>query len=91
MAISVCVQPNAGKSELVGFSDGAWQVKVSAPPLKGKANLALIALLSRVLGISKSHLSIVKGHTRRRKIINIDGLSDTEVTKRLSSSAASSK
>ncbi|MFC1907514.1 DUF167 domain-containing protein [Chloroflexota bacterium] len=91
MPISVRVHPNAGKSELVGFSDDAWQVKVSAPPVKGKANVALLALLSRALGISRSHLSIVKGHTSRRKIINVDGMSEAEVTKRLSSSAASSK
>lgn len=91
MPISVRVQPNARKSELVGFSDGAWQVKVSAPPVKGKANTALIALLSEVLGVSKSCLHIVKGHTSRNKVIAIDGLGEAEVTKRLSSSAASSR
>ncbi len=91
VAISVRVQPGAGKSGLVGFSDDAWQVKVSAPAEKGKANLALLALLSKALGVSKSHLSIVRGHTGRRKIIDIEGLSEAEVTKRLSASATSSK
>ena len=89
MPIPVRVQPNARKSELVGFSDGAWQVKVSAPPVKGKANAALIALLSEVLSVGKSRLSIVKGHTRRNKVIAVDGLSEAEVIKRLSSSAVS--
>ncbi len=91
MPISVRVQPNAKKSELVGFSDGVWQVRVSVPPVKGKANAALIALLSEVLGVGKSCLHIVKGLTSRNKVIAIDGLGEAEVTKRLSSSAASSR
>ncbi len=89
MPIFVRVQPNARKSELVGFSDGVWQVKVSAPPVKGKANAALIALLSEVLSVGKSRLSIVKGNTRRNKVIAVDGLSEAEVIKRLPSSAVS--
>ncbi len=87
MPISVRVQPNAQKSELIGLSDGVWQVKVSAPPVKGKANTELIALLSRALGVSKSSLSIIKGHTSRSKVIAIDGLSEEEITKRLSASS----
>jgi len=91
MPISVRVQPDARKSELLGFSDGVWQVKVSAPPVKGKANAALIALLSDVLGVGKSQLSIIKGHTSRHKVVAVHGLSEVEITKRLSSSAASSR
>lgn len=91
MPISVRVQPNARKSELAGFSGGAWQVKVSAPPVKGKANAALIVLLSEVLSVGKSRLSIVKGNTSRNKVITVDGLSEAEVIKRLSSSAVSSR
>lgn len=91
MPIFVRVQPNARKSELVGFSDSAWQVRVSAPPVKGKANAALIALLSEVLSVGKSRLSIIKGNTSRNKVITVDGLSEAEVIKRLSSSAVSSR
>ena len=91
MPISVRVHPNASKSEIAGFSDGVWQVKVSAPPVKGKANMALIAFLSEVLGVGKSRLSIVKGNTSRNKLIAVAGLGDEEVMKRLFSSAASSR
>ncbi|MFC2002543.1 DUF167 domain-containing protein [Chloroflexota bacterium] len=90
MVIAVRVHPSAKKSKLVGFNDGVWQVKVSAPPVKGKANAELIALLSEVLSVSKSHLSIVKGHTSRSKVIAIGGLSQEEITKRLSSSCEAS-
>ncbi|MFC1870174.1 DUF167 domain-containing protein [Chloroflexota bacterium] len=90
MFISVRVHPNAKRNELIGLSDGVWQIRVSAPPVKGKANTQLIAWLSRVLGVGKSGVSIVKGHTSRSKVIAIDGLTDEEVTQRLSSSSSSS-
>ena len=83
MPISVRVHPNAKKSELIGLSDGVWQVKIAAPPAKGKANTALIALLSQALGVGKSKLSIIKDHTSRSKVIAIDGLSEEEITKQL--------
>jgi len=84
--ISVRVHPNAARNEVVDFIDGVLRVKVSAPPVKGKANKKLIALLSQVLGVNKNSVSIIKGHTSRSKIIAIDGLSQEEITKRLSSS-----
>lgn len=81
--ISVRVHPNAARSEIVGVADGVWQVKVSAPPVKGKANKELIAFLSRLLGVSKSRIAIIKGHTTRNKIIAVDGLSQEDIMKRL--------
>jgi len=91
MPFSVRVHPNARKNELVGFSNGIWQVKVSASPVEGKANAAVVALLSELLGVSKSRLSVIKGHTSRNKVIAVDSLSDEEVMKRLSSYVASSR
>ena len=88
MFISVRVHPNATRNEVVGFSDEVWQVKVSAPPVKGKANKELITFLAKVLGVGKSSLSIAKGHTSRNKVIAIDGLTEEEVMKRLSSSSS---
>jgi hypothetical protein len=81
--ISVWVNPNAARSEVVSVADGVWQVKVSSPPVKGKANKELIAFLSRLLGVSKSRIAIVKGHTTRNKIIEVDGLSQEDIRKRL--------
>ena len=81
---SVRVYPNAAKNELVGITDGVWQVKVAAPPVKGKANKELIAFLSRLLDVSKSQIDIIKGHTSRNKIVAIDGLSQEDIIKRLS-------
>jgi len=82
--ISVRVHPNAARNEVTGVTDGVWQVRVSAAPVKGKANKELIAFLSRLLDVSKSQIDIIKGHTTRNKVIAIDGLSQEDIVKRLS-------
>ena len=83
MFISIRVHPNATRNEVAGFSDGVWQVKVSAPPVKGKANRELVTFLAKVLDVSKSSLSIAKGHTSRNKVIAVEGLTEGEIMKRL--------
>jgi len=81
--ISVRVHPNAARSEVAGVTDGVWQVRVSAPPVKGKANKELVSLLSRLLDVSKSQIGIVKGHTTRNKLIAVVGLTQEDIRKRL--------
>lgn len=88
--ISLRVYPTTNRSEVVGFRNGVLQVKVSAPPTKGKANRELITLLSQLLEIGKGSINIIKGHTIRNKVVAIDGLSQEEVMKRLSSKLFSS-
>ncbi len=82
--VLLLVQPGAARSEVVDFTDGAWRIRVAAPPVKGKANKELIAFLSQALGVSKASINIVGGFTSRRKVLTIDGLSQDEVSKRLS-------
>ena len=82
--ISLRVYPNAARNEVVDFTDGVWRIRVAAPPVKGKANMELLAFISRILGVGKSSLTILKGHTSRSKVIAIDGLSREEVRQRLS-------
>lgn len=73
--ISVQVYTNAIRNEIVDLSNGILRVKLSAPPVKGKANRELVAFLSRLLGLKKDSISIIKGHTTRNKVVVIDGLS----------------
>jgi len=86
--IKVRVYPNAARGEVAGFVEGVLRVKVTAPPVKGKANKELVALLSQVLGVDKSLVSIATGQTSRNKVIAVDGLSQEEIMKRLSSFGA---
>lgn len=83
--IRLRVHPNAARNEVLGFIGGVWHVRVSAPPVKGKANRELIDFLGQLLGIGKSQLAIVSGHTARDKVVAINGLSQAEILKRLSS------
>ena len=81
--ISLRVYPSASRNEMLGFTDGVLRVRVSAPPIKGKANRELVTFLSRLLGVGKGSVNIIKGHTTRNKVVAIDGLSREEVMKRL--------
>ena len=81
--IIVQVQPNASQNKLVGFADGVLQLKIAAPPVKGKANQELIKFLSDILGVARSNLTIEKGATSKRKVIAIEGLGQEEVVGRL--------
>jgi uncharacterized protein len=81
--ISLKVQPNAGRNEIVGRVDGVWKIKIGAPPDKGKANKELIDFLSQVLKIRKDSLSLVRGQTSHNKVIEVEGLADGEVSTRL--------
>jgi len=64
-------------------SHGDVRVRVTAPPADGRANEALIALLAGHLHVPRSHLRIVQGASTRRKLVEIDELSASEVRARL--------
>jgi len=81
--ISVQVYPSAVRNEIVGLTNGVLRVKLSAPPVKGKANRELLAFLSQLLGISKDRIGIIKGQTTRNKIIAIDGMTKEAAIKLL--------
>jgi len=81
--ITVHVQPNARRNEVVGFEDGVLRVKIAAPPVKGRANRELIEFLSQLLGVSKGSVTIEKGATSRSKVIGVSGLSQDDILNRL--------
>ncbi|MGQ9675011.1 MAG: DUF167 domain-containing protein [Chloroflexota bacterium] len=81
--IRVRVQPGARKDEIVGLQEELLRVKVAAPPVEGRANTALIAFLAKHLGVRKGDIDIVAGHTSRDKVVEVHGLDDEEVRRRL--------
>jgi uncharacterized protein len=81
--ISVKVQPNAGRNEIVSLAEGVWKIKIGAPPEKGKANKELLDFLSEVLNIRKDSLSLVRGLTSHYKTVEVEGLTAAEVSIRL--------
>jgi uncharacterized protein (TIGR00251 family) len=83
--LAIRVTPNAGRNEITGWRDGVLQVKIAAPPDKGKANKELIDFLSQALGVKKYAISIIKGQTSRNKVIAIEGTSREEIINKLNS------
>ena len=72
--------PRASRDELAGFdAAGRLKVRLTAPPVEGAANRALVKLLAKRLGVSRSAVSVVRGETSRNKLVEIDGLSDDAV------------
>jgi uncharacterized protein (TIGR00251 family) len=70
----VHVQPRAGVDEVVGYTGGALRVRVKAPPVGGRANAALQALLADFFGLPKGRVRLIGGHTGRRKLVALEGL-----------------
>ena len=83
VAFAVRVVPRASKNEIVGVHGDALKIRLTAPPVEGKANEALSAFLAQRLGVRKSYVEIVAGATSRLKMIRVIGLSAQEVKERL--------
>jgi uncharacterized protein len=87
--ISVTVSPGAKRTELVGPHGDGWKARVAAPPEGGRANRALVALLAAKLDVSRDRVSVVAGQTSRRKLVEIDGLDQTEIARLLAGPGSS--
>ena len=81
--IDVRVIPRAAKSGIAGERDGRLLVRLSAPPVEGAANQALIQLFSETLGRPRRAIRIVAGEKSRSKRIAVDGLTAAEARSRL--------
>ena len=69
----VRVQPGASKNEIVGLQEDALKIRISAPPVEGKANKALVQFLAEQLTVKRSQVEILSGHATRRKTIHVVG------------------
>jgi hypothetical protein len=81
--LRVRLQPRARRDEVVGERDGAIVIRVTAPPVDGKANAALCALVARAAGIAPSRVSVVRGQTGRDKVLNVQGAEEMALRRAL--------
>ena len=63
----VLVKPSSFKNMLTGIHDDALKIRLTAPPVNNAANRMCIKFLAKALGVPKSFLEIVSGHTSRNK------------------------
>jgi len=80
---AVRVIPGASKNEVAGIQDGALKLKLTAPPVEGKANKACIDFMARLLGMRRSALAIASGEKSRKKTVSVDGIGRVELEERL--------
>lgn len=71
MILSVSIVPNASRTEIVGWVEGALKIRLAAPPVDGKANEALIRFLAKTLDLAPSEIEIKAGHGSKHKRLEI--------------------
>ena len=72
MILRIKVKPNARISSLEQQADGTWLARVKAPPVDGKANEELVALVAERLGCRRSAIAIKSGAGARMKLVEVD-------------------
>jgi uncharacterized protein YggU (UPF0235/DUF167 family) len=82
------VVPASSRNCIAGWLGDTLKVRVTAQPERGKANAAVEATIAEALGISVASARVIQGRTSPRKIVEILGLSEAEVYRRLSRGAA---
>ncbi len=80
LSVRVTPRSSSNRVQIVNGKVKAW---VSAPPVDGEANLAVIKLISDFLGVPKSTVSISRGHSSRDKVLEISGLTEADLQGKL--------
>ena len=88
MRLAVRLTPRGGRDAIEGFGEDEagrplLKARVAAPPVDGEANTALVRLIAKALGVSCSAVRIASGGTARVKVLEIEGLNEAEIRRRL--------
>ena len=88
MRLAVRLTPRGGRDAVEGFSEDEagrplLKARVAAPPVEGEANAALVRLIAKALALPRSAVRIASGEAGRIKVLEIDGLDEAEVRRRL--------
>ena len=79
ITFDVLVQPRASRAKLGPVHDGRLKIAVTAPPVDGEANAAVIEVLAKALGVARSAVSVIAGTSSRRKTVRVDGVPRSSV------------
>lgn len=77
--IAVHVTPKASRDEILGWRGAEIVVRVTAPPEDGKANAAVEKVVASAFKVPKSAVRVVRGHSSRTKMLEIDGVDEKRV------------
>ena len=83
VTFAVRVVPRSSRNQIVGVEGGALKIKLTAPPVEGAANAALIEFVAEWLGVRRSAVSIVSGDKARNKLVRVNGVTREQVLEKL--------
>jgi uncharacterized protein (TIGR00251 family) len=81
--LAIRVQPRAKRTEIAGERAGAVVVRVAAPPVDGKANAAVCALVAQRAGVPRSAVTVARGAGARDKLLRVEGIELPELRRAL--------
>jgi uncharacterized protein (TIGR00251 family) len=79
VTIEILVQPRASRAKIGPMHDGRIKIAVTAPPVDGEANAAVIELLARRLGIARGDIEVIAGASSRRKTLRIANVTQQQI------------
>lgn len=71
LLLNVYIQPRASRDEIVGLHGNELKIRLTAPPVDGKANAQLIKFLAKTFGVNRSQIEILSGESSRHKRLAI--------------------
>jgi hypothetical protein len=83
VTFAVRVAPRSSRNQIVGVEGGALKIKLTAPPVEGAANAALIEFVAEWLGVRRSAVSIVSGDKTRNKLVHVNGVTREDLSTKL--------
>lgn len=82
-SIAIRVQPRASRNEIAGLHGAELRVRITAPPVDGAANAALLQFLASALGLSRAHITLLAGEGSRSKVVSVRGITPEQAAHRL--------
>lgn len=79
VTIDILVQPRASRAKIGPMHDGRIKIAVTAPPVEGEANAAVIELLAKQLGIARGDIEVIAGASSRRKTVRIEHVTAQQI------------
>jgi uncharacterized protein (TIGR00251 family) len=86
--LAVRLQPRARKNEVAGARGGVVTIRVTAPPVDGRANEALCRLVAKRAAVARGAVTIVRGERARDKVVRVEGRSVEELRRALAPDSA---
>jgi len=79
VTFEVLVQPRASRARIGPRHDGRIKIAVTAPPVDGEANAAVIDVVAKALGVPRGAVEVIAGATSRRKTLRVTGATAAQI------------